>query len=240
MDDFPELTELRALADPAKATELAAYHKAPREYMGVTVPQIDELARGWREGRDLDARLALASRLWDTDIHEARVAAAKLLTQARIRPDDRVWDLIASWVPQFDAWAIADHVMKAGEKRLTADPSRLDQVETWLDHPDLWVRRAALVGTLPWTRLRNPKPHELAARERILGWLARLAEQRDGVVHKAIGGWLRDLSKHDPQRVRDWLAAHGAGLKPIARREAARWLPENRKDGSRQDGDDQP
>lgn len=228
MTDFPELAQLRALADAEKAQQAADYHKAAREYLGVSVPVIDDLARNWRADRDLTARLDLASRLWDSNIHDARVAAAKLLTQARIRPDDQAWQLIAGWVPQFDGWAIADHVMKAGEKRLVAEPLRLDEVQGWLDHPDFWVRRAALVGTLPWTRIRNPKPAELAQRERILEWLARLADDRENFIQKAIGGWLRDLSKHDPQRVRDWLATHGERLKPLARREATNWLPEGR------------
>ncbi|MTH34645.1 DNA alkylation repair protein [Paracoccus limosus] len=222
--DFPELDALRALADAERAAQMEAYHKVGRVYLGVANPPIDELARLWREALDLPGRLDLAARLWESDIHEARVAAAKLLTQARIRPDAAVWELIAGWVPQFDGWAIADHVMGAAGRRLQADPARLDQVEIWLDDPNPWVRRAALVGTLPWTRLRNPKPEELAQRERLLGWLERLAHDRDSSIQKAIGGWLRDLSKHDPQRVRDWLDAHGARLKPVARSEAGRWL----------------
>lgn len=235
---FPQLDALRALGDPQKAAELAAYHKAPRPYLGVAVPVIDALARGWREDLDLPGRLALARDLWDSDVHEARVAAAKLLTQARIRPDDtETWRLIASWVPQFDAWAIADHAMKAGERRLLADPRRLDEVEGWLDHPNLWTRRAALVGTLPWTHLRNPKPQDIARRERILSWLERLSGDHAPFIQKAVGWWLRDLSRHDPQRVRDWLAAHGDTLKPAAHREAGRWLPENRRAGA---GPDQP
>lgn len=224
-----ELDELKARGDAGKAAGMAAYHKAPRVYLGVAVPEIDALAHGWREGRDVPERVDLARRLWDSDVHEARIAAAKLLTQARIRPDEEVWRLIAGWVPQFDGWAIADHAMKAGERRLLAEPARLDEVAPWLDHPSLWVRRAALVGTLPWTRIRNPKPQDLERRERVLSWLARLAEDREWFIQKAIGCWLRDLSKHDPQRVRDWLAADGARLKPFARREAGRWLPENRK-----------
>ena len=219
-----ELEQLRALADPEKAAEMAAYHKAERVYLGVTVPVIDEMAREWRAGLDVPGRVDLARRLWDSDIHEGRVAAAKLLTQARIRPDDGVWALIASWVPQFDGWAIADQAMNAGERRLMADPSRLDEVESWLEDPSFWVRRAALVGTLPWTSIRNPKPEDLARRERVLGWLERLADEREWFIQKAIGWWLRDLSKHDPQRVRDWLGAHGARLKPFARREAGRRL----------------
>ena len=65
-------------------------------------------------------------------MHEGRVAAAKLLTQARIRPDGDVWALIASWVPQFDGWAIADHAMKAAERRLIADPARLFDCDLFL------------------------------------------------------------------------------------------------------------
>ncbi|MFT4013444.1 MAG: DNA alkylation repair protein [Paracoccus sp. (in: a-proteobacteria)] len=227
--EIPQLMELRALGDADRAAEMAAYHKAPRVYLGVPVPVIDALARGWREGMPLEARLDLARILWASDLHEGRVAAAKLLTQARIRPDAEVWRLIASWVPDFDAWAIADHAMGAGGRRLIAAPERLDEVETWLDHGNFWVRRAALVGTLPWTRIRNPKPQEVAARDRILIWLERLADDPEWFVQKAVGWWLRDLSKHDPRRVRDWLAVHGARLKPFALREAGLWLPENRQ-----------
>lgn len=219
-----ELEQLQALGDAGKAAGMATYHKAPRVYLGVAVPVIDGLAREWRAELDVPGRIDLASRLWDSDIHEARIAATKLLTQARIRPDEGVWRLIAGWVPQFDAWAIADHAMNAGERRLLADPSRLDEVETWLDHASFWVRRAALVGTLPWTHIRNPKPAELAQRERILGWLERLADDREWFIQKAIGWWLRELSKHDAQRVRDWIDAHGARLKSFARREALRRL----------------
>ena len=49
--------------------------------------------------------------------------------QARIRPDDAVWDLLQSWLPDFDAWAIADHACTAMQKRLTAYPGRLEEVE---------------------------------------------------------------------------------------------------------------
>lgn len=218
------LDQLLALADPAKAAEMAAYHKVPRRYLGVPVPQIEARVDDWRSQRDLDARVALAAALWDSDIHEARVAAAKLLTQARIRPDDAVWTLFLTWVPQFDAWAIADHACKVGERRLLADPSRLDLVETWTHSPLMWTRRAALVVTLPWARLANPKTADQAARHRILGWAAAYVPDRDWFIQKAIAWWVRDLSKHDAALARDFLQAHGAGLKSFARKEAGKYL----------------
>jgi 3-methyladenine DNA glycosylase AlkD len=218
------LAALTALADPAKAAGMEAYHKAPRTYLGVPVPQVDRLAQGWRGALDVPGRVALAGALWDTDVHEARVAAARLLTQARMRPDDQAWAMVAGWVETFDGWALADHAAAAGSRRLVQDPSRLDQVEGWLDHPSVWVRRAALVFTLPWTKQNFPKPEELAARDRVLGWCARLAPDRDPFIQKAVAWWLRDLSRHDPERVMDWMATHGATLKSFARKEATRHL----------------
>ena len=219
------LADLEALANPEKSADMLAYHKAPRRYLGVANPQIDALVAEWRAKLTLDDRTAFAATLWDTNIHEARIAAAKLLTQARLRPDDSVWTLIRSWVPDFDGWAIADHACKAGERRLIADPARLDAVEHWVTSPHMWTRRAALVVTLPWTKQNHPKPEEEAARDRILGWCTTLAPDRDWFIQKAIAWWVRDLSKHDAPRARAFLDAHGATLKPFARTEAARHLP---------------
>jgi 3-methyladenine DNA glycosylase AlkD len=218
------LAALRALADDTKAAEMAAYHKAPRVYLGVTVPQVTELAQGWREQLTVEDRVGLADDLWQTDIHEARVAAAKLLTQARLRPDDGAWALIQSWVPDFDGWALADHACSAGDRRLIADPSRIDAVETWTTSPHMWTRRAALVITLPWTKMNFPKPEDLAIRDRVLGWAASYVTDPDWFIQKAIAWWLRDLSKHDPDRSRAFLAAHGEGMKAFARKEAAKYL----------------
>ena len=218
------IAALRARGDEEKAAEMAAYHKVARTYLGVANPVIDELAKSWR-GDDLKTRLNLASGLWDSDIHEARVAAAKLLTQARIRPDDTAaWNLIVSWVPDFDAWAVADHASIAGQKRLVWQPDRLVGIESWIESPHMWTRRAALVMTLPWARLRDPKPLELQARERILSWAASYVPDKDWFIQKAVAWWLRDLSKKDPDRVHQFLDSYGADMKAFARREASKYL----------------
>jgi 3-methyladenine DNA glycosylase AlkD len=219
------LAALEELADPDRAAQMRAYHKADRRYLGLTNPRINDLTQTWRSETDAETRVAIADGLWQTDIFEARLAAAKLLTQARIRPDDTpAWDLIISWTPDFDSWAIADHACMAGAKRLTADPGRLDTVATWVTSDHMWTRRAALVSTLPWTRQNHPKPQELADRDRILGWAATLVTDHQWFIQKAIGWWLRDLSKHDAPRTRTFIDTHGAAMKPFAVKEALRHL----------------
>jgi len=218
------LDQLLALEDPERAAQAAAYHKAERRYLGIAVPEVTELTKVWRNDMDVPARIALADHLWRTDIHEARIAAAKLLTQARIRPDDQVWALIRSWVPDFDAWAIADHACDAGQRRLLADPSRIAQVEDWTGSPHKWTRRAALVITLPWTKQNHPSDQDLAIRDRVLGWAAGYVPDRDWFIQKAIAWWLRELSKHDAPRVKRFLQEHGSAMKPFARKEAGKFL----------------
>lgn len=218
------LAALIAAGDPDRALRDASYHKAARRYLGVPVPVISALANDWRVTLDVPGRAALSDALWNTDIHEARVAAAKLLVQARIKEDAAVWRLIASWVPQFDAWALADHACDAGRRRLEADPSRLDEVEGWTQDPNFWVRRAALVMTLPWTKQNHPKPQDQAIRDRVLGWAAAMADDREWFIQKAIAWWLRELSKHDAARAQAWLAAHGQRLRRFAWVEAAKHL----------------
>ncbi len=217
------IAQLRAKGDATKAAEMAAYHRTDREFLGLSALKLDEMARDMRRELSLSDRLNVAQRLWESDIHEARILAAKLLTQARIRPDDAlVWTMIVAWVPDFDSWALADHAAIAGAKRLQADPSRLDEVETWTGDANLWVRRAALVMTLPWARLPHPKPGDIAVRERVLGWAEGYVPDHDWFIQKAIAWWLRELSKRDPARVVAFLDGPGSGMMRFARTEAQR------------------
>ena len=223
------LQALTARAIPGKGDEMAAYHKASRPYLGVANPVLDEMAKGWRRSLEVEQRVRLADELWQSNIHEARVVAAKLLTQARLRPDDSAWSLFQSWVPDFDAWAIADHACMAGQRRLLADPARLNQVVSWTQSDHMWTRRAALGITLPWTKQNHPTVEDLAIRDRVLDWAAGYVPDQEWFIQKAIAWWLRELSKHDPQRVVDFLSRHGAEMKAFARREAARRLPDDLK-----------
>lgn len=219
------MAALKAHVEPGRAEGMADYHKVPRTYLGIPNPAINDLTKAWRGQLSVEDRVALADALWQTDVFEARLAAAKLLTQARIRPDDATWALITAWVPDFDSWAIADHACMAGQKRLIADPARVDEVEAWTLAESHWSRRAAMVITLPWTKQNHPKPADAAIRDRVMGWVAAYVRDENWFIQKSVGWWLRDLGKHDPDRVRAFMAENGKLMKPFARREAEKNLP---------------
>jgi 3-methyladenine DNA glycosylase AlkD len=220
------IATLSEKADAEKAAQMRKYHKTQRPVLGIVNPSIDAITKEWRTDLALDERLTLARELWDSGIFEGRIAAAKLLAQARIRPDDSgAWDIIKEWVPQICGLAISDHVGGAGAKRLVWDNSRIDQLEEWVTSDHLWARHSVMAMTLPWTKINNPKAADLEIRERVLGWMETLAEDHRWIIQKTIGTWLCDLSRHDPERTKAFVADHGVKLKPLAIKEALRRLP---------------
>ena len=224
MTPHDALNQVIALSEPVKAAKMASYHKVERLYLGVSNPQLDVFSKAWRNETSISQRIEISRFLWDCNIHEARILATKLLTQARIKSDDDVWAEICRWVPTFDAWAIADHACSAASRRLYLNDTRLNEVESWTTHENMWVRRAALVATLPWTKSNHPKKNELEQRDQILNWAVGYTTDHEWFIQKSIGWWLRSLSKHDPERVLAFLREHGGKMKSFSRKDATRNL----------------
>ena len=113
--------------------------------------------------------LELSRRLWRAPVWDLKIVAGRILARKSVAPDAGVWGFVTGRLADLDGWAVADNLAPAASRCLTADPGRLDGVETWIESPHLWTRRAALVFTLPWAKeKRDP--------ERMLGWAARLAD----------------------------------------------------------------
>jgi len=64
----------------------------------------------------------------------------------------------------------------------------------------------------------------LQTRDRVLGWAAGYTPDHAWFIQKAIGWWLRDLSKHDPDRVYAFCEKHADEMKPFAVKEARKHL----------------
>ena len=218
---------LRAVGGSERAAWDKGYHKSRWEHWGVPTPQMVLAIRQVTGTLDQAELLQLSGRLWRTPIWDLKIASIRLLANKALPLDERLWALVTQRMDDLDGWAVADNLADIAGRCLVADPSRLDVVEGWVESPHLWTRRASLVFTLPWTKAgRDP--------ERSLDWAARLKTDREWFIQKAIGWWLRELSKRDPERVRRFLADHGEALGGVARREAIKYLGERRPRGRRE------
>lgn len=211
------LRELESLKNLERAQVDKRYHKSNREHWGISVPDCAKLARAFSKGLEEPALLLFAKELWDTNLFDPMVCATKILTLPRVGPSQALWDLILYFLREVDGWALEDLLAHAAWKCILADESLLNEIEIWTKHPNLWLRRAALVYTLPYAKPgRDP--------ERMLGWASCYSTDPEWFIQKSIGWWLRVLGENNPERVVFFLKSHWSELKGVARKEAMRKL----------------
>ncbi|MFO6465986.1 DNA alkylation repair protein [Jannaschia sp. KMU-145] len=195
------LADLRAAGNATRAARDRAANRTDRETLGVTPEMLNEMAKALRVELSVDHRVIIADALWRADVFDARMLACKLLTQARIRPDDGVWSLLERWVHRLDCRALADAASAAISRRLAAQPARLDLLDDWVAAANPWTRRTVLTATAHLAKANHPSEAERAARERVLGWAAALRTDTRPVIAQAVESWMRDLARRDPDRV---------------------------------------
>lgn len=219
------LTALRTAADPARAEGLSKHHRTASMVMGTGNAALADLGAQIRADLDVAARVALARELWATQIHEARIVATQALKQARIRPDDDAWAAMVDWVAEVDCAPVADHLIRAGQKRVLADPARLDTAAEWAAGDALWPRVIALGLGQAWTGMKFPKDADLTHRARVVEMtIAALSDHRRP-VQGAVTDVLCDLAKVDPDTARDILNTHGDVMAGAVRKSLLRALP---------------
>jgi 3-methyladenine DNA glycosylase AlkD len=212
------LQALRALGGAERAEQEKRYQKSRWDHWGVPLPSMDVAIKETLGDLSQEQALALCRRLWREPVWDLKIVAGRILARKGIAPDAKVWGFVTEDVADLDGWAVADNLATVASRCLIEVSGRLDVVETWIENPHFWTRRAALVSTLPWAKeKRDP--------ERMLGWAARLADDPEWFIQKAIGWWLRELSKRDANRVRRFLREHDEKLTGVARREATKYLP---------------
>jgi hypothetical protein len=168
-----------------------------------------------------DVRLLLAS-----DEHLHRVGAVSVMDfQARrtrvtdearaalfdlyLREHDRIntWDLVDRAAPHVVGGYLHDH-----------DRAPLYELAR---SSDRWRRRTSVVAT--WFFIRRGDLDDIFALADLL------AHDPEEVVQAAVGGFVREAGKREPDRLRAYLDRHVPGLPPTVLRHAIRHLPETER-----------
>lgn len=214
---------LRALANPKRAGELQWFFKTkPGQYghgdkfLGLTMPQVRELAR---ECRDLP--LPDVERLLESKWHEARTLALAILVwqyehgngverdaiyKLYLRRTDRInnWDLVDISAPRI----VGAHLFARRRGMLM----RLARSKS------LWERRIAIVATLYFIARDDFGP--------TLSLVGRvLIDDPHDLIHKAMGWALREVGKRDERALRRFLDEYAGQLPRTTLRYSLERLP---------------
>lgn len=211
------MAAFQAFRNPERAIWDVGYHKSKREHWGVKAPDLEPIVKQIVFGGDEATLLALAGELWNTGVFDLMIAAARILGSKKISGSKQTWQMIKVFMKDVDGWALEDTLARAAWKCIDENPRILDELEKWTKHKNFWMRRAALIFTLPFAKPgKDP--------ERMLEWAGGYSTDREWFIQKAIGWWLRDLGAHNPQRVIKFLNQHWPQLQYVAKKESTRKL----------------
>jgi 3-methyladenine DNA glycosylase AlkD len=175
------IERLREMGNPENAAGMARFGINPANTLGVSMPQIRELAKGRR-----DQQLSLE--LWASGIHEGRILAALVGDPAKVTPEQ-----MDAWVLDFDSWDVCDQVCM---NLFDRTPSAFEKAVEYAGREEEFVKRAgfALMACLAW--------HDKQAVDQkfldLLPVIQREAADGRNFVKKAVNWALRQIGKRNP------------------------------------------
>jgi 3-methyladenine DNA glycosylase AlkD len=180
--EFEEVVRrLKREANPENVAGMARFGINPEGTLGICTPDLMRLAK--KIGKDH----ALAQKVWDTGIHEARVLAAMMDEPSKVTEKQ-----MEKWVSEFDSWDVCDQVcMRLFDKT----PFAYDKVQEWSGREEEFIKRAgfALIASLAV----HDKKADDAYFEKMLAIIARESTDERNYVRKAVNWALRQIGKRN-------------------------------------------
>lgn len=211
------LKGLKQAGNPERAAHDKKYHRSRFQHAGVSIPKNDALIKLHTTSMAAPEILQMADELWQTQIHDAMIAAGRMLALRLVPANAPVWNRIKKYMRDVDGWALADNLKPAARRCLIQKPELLEDLEKWTRHKNFWFRRAALVFTLHYTK----PPYDCKP---MLQWMQTYVDDPEWFIQKSIGWWLRELGKYRLDYVIVFLNKYGERLQRVARHEATRRL----------------
>lgn len=222
------MQQIDALGNPEDAKILQRFFKtAPGEYgegdvfVGVKVPVQRKLAKHHRE-----LALEEIDKLLASEVHEHRSVGLIILTERSKRADldeaRELYDFYLARTDRINNWDLVDLSCRdvvGGYLHSTHNPEPLGLLAT----SDLiWDRRIAIVSTWCFTKSDNLVPCFAIAEQ--------LLNDREDLIHKAVGWMLREAGKRDEAALEVFLGEHAANMPRTALRYSIEHMTPERRE----------
>jgi len=204
--------EINQLIDVDKANILARFFKTGKgEYgegdlfLGIKVPQVRALAKRWSDASDV-----LVKELLDSKYHEVRLLGVIILVTKYERAKDekqkkKVLDFYLKHRFALNNWDLVDlSVYKIWGDYLLNHKDKRGELFKFARSKNLWERRMAVVATL--TLIKNNQFKEIFELTLIL------INDKDDLIHKALGWMLREVGKKNQRSLENFLDKHAKHL----------------------------
>jgi 3-methyladenine DNA glycosylase AlkD len=217
---------LQCLADPETASNLRRFFKTgPGQYgdgdqfLGIKVPRLREVVREFR-----DLPILEAERLLQSPLHECRFLALLILVRSFDEGDGptqkQVYNLYLRNTHRINNWDLVDASCREIVGGYLWQRSRRPLYRL-VRSKSLWERRIAVVATYYFIRLGDFADTLALAR--------LLLDDKEDLIHKAVGWMLREVGKRDQATAEKFLVTNHRQMPRTTLRYAIERLPEERR-----------
>jgi 3-methyladenine DNA glycosylase AlkD len=217
---------VKSLSNAERAGVLQRFFKTgPGQYgegdifLGLTVPQMRDLAREYRALANEEAVELLQS-----PYHDERAIALFILVQAFARADEAgrkaIYDIYLQQTEFINSWDLVDASAAQIVGGYLWERSR-KPLDRLAKSSSLWERRIAIIATFHFIR-RNDFADTLRISKRLLA-------DREDLIHKAVGWMLREVGKRNLDVEEEFLIEHYEKMPRTMLRYAIEKFPEARR-----------
>lgn len=225
-------TDLEKFADPERKKMAATNHPTRMEVIGLKVPDQRKVIGEWRKKLSElpnDQWIQLAIALTETHTLECQLTAFEFLWKNKKALQTLTADQISALGKTLDNWVSVDMFCLSISGWCWRNGILSDSaIEARAESENRWVRRSALVSTVPLNLRARGGTGDV---ERTLKICAMLVADYDDMVVKALSWALRELSKSDKQAVVDFLDKFREKIHPRVKREVGNKLLTGKKSG---------
>jgi 3-methyladenine DNA glycosylase AlkD len=212
--------ELSRAADPVRAVATAAYMKTMQPFYGVPAPHVHAIAKEPRRCFLPGSRAGYENNvlaLWGQPQRESRYVAIDYAKQRAFLLPESI-PLYERMIREGAWWDFVDGISSnlVGPVYLGHREAVQPVLNRWIEDPDLWIRRSALLA-----HLRHKRETDA---EQMFGHCLKCAGEREFFIRKSIGWALREYSKTNPSAVKGFLSKNRKSLSQLSLREGARHL----------------
>ncbi len=208
-------------ADPDKAVGMQAYMKTDMPFYGVQKPGRAKIMRVLAKEyppEDWDEYQRLILALWALPNREEKYLALGVATRHRRFIVPESLSLYRRLIEEGAWWDFVDEVATHLVRELVRNhPERAwPEIDSWIDHEDMWLRRAAIICQVGLKEQTDPN--------RLFRFCEERAFEKEFFIRKAIGWALREYAKTDPDSVAEFVRSHRDELSGLSFREATRHI----------------
>jgi 3-methyladenine DNA glycosylase AlkD len=181
--DYDEIiTTLHSLANPENVKGMARYGINQHNNLGISIYHLRSLAK------QIGINHTLALKLWDTQIHDARLLACFIDDPAKVTSEQ-----MDTWATDFDSWDICD---QACTSLFDLSPLAYKKIFQWAPNEKEYIRRAAFSLIAGLTVHDKTATNQDFARFFPLCITYSIDERN--YVKKAVNWALRNIGKRNP------------------------------------------